>query len=360
MRRIFILLVSVAALSSCKKSSSSGETSTSTTTGSTTATAPATLNCTGTVVEQIVCASGTFIASLSTAQQASAVLPYSAADAVKWSNLPCGATCRVGVQLSTLTTAQLAYAKAVIKAAMGTTTGTGYDQAMQILAADDVLGALRAGYSSGIYFISFLGTPSSTGTWQLQFGGHHLAVNLTFKAGAVVGASPFFIGVEPKTWTTGTTVYTPLKANQANMAAMLASFSTTQLATARLSSTFSDVLLGPGADGKFPATKVGIRASMLSTDQKALVLAAIKQWVQNVDDATAASLLATYNTEMDNTYIAYSGNSTLATNADYVRIDGPSVWIEFVCQSGVVYTSEIHYHSIYRDHTRDYGGSFTF
>jgi hypothetical protein len=85
----------------------------------------------------------------------------------------------------------------------------------------------------------------------------------------------------------------------------------------------------------------------------------MKPWLQDVDDASGTSLLATYEGELDQTYIAYSGNTTLANHADYVRIDGPSVWIEFVCQNGVVY-SEIHYHAVYRDHTRDYGNSFTF
>ena len=144
------------------------------------------------------------------------------------------------------------------------------------------------------------------------------------------------------------------------MAAMLAGLSSTQLASAKLSQTFSDVLLGPGQDGKFPATKAGLAVSSLSTAQKALVLAAMKPWVQDIDDTTAAALLATYGSELDSTYISYSGNASLSNNADYVRIDGPSVWIEFVCQSGVVYSSQIHYHSVWRDHTRDYGASFTF
>ncbi|OOQ58353.1 hypothetical protein BC343_10065 [Mucilaginibacter pedocola] len=317
----------------------------------------------------MVCAATTFISNLSTTQQASTVLTYNKTDAVKWSNLPCGSNCRVGIQLSTLSTTQLANAKAVVKQAMGTVTGTGYDQAMKILLADDVLGASRSGYSSGTYFISFLGTPTTTGTWQMQFGGHHLAVNVTVSAGVVTGASPFFIGVEPKSWIEGSITYAPLAANQSTMAAVLASLTSSQLASAKLSSTFSDVVLGPGSDGKFPTTKVGVSASTFSTEQKALVLAAIKQWVSNIDDETATSLLATYNSEMDNTYIAYSGSAGgtsgnagtfLISNADYVRIDGPSVWIEFVCQSGVVYSTQIHYHSIYRDHKRDYGNNFTF
>lgn len=325
----------------------------------------------------VVTAANAFLATLSTTQQASVVLNRTQALAINWSNLPCGSSCRNGIQLSTLSSTQLAAALAVVKAATGTTANEGYDEEMQIRAADDVLGSQRSGYSSGTYFLAFLGTPSTTGTWQLQFGGHHLALNLTFNAGAVTGATPMFEGVEPKCWSvTGTTTtangctapgtsgstttYAPLYQEQAGMAAMLAGLSTTQLASAKLSSTFSDVLLGPKTDGQFPATKVGLAVSSLSTAQKALVLAAMKPWVQDVDDTTAAALLKIYEAELDSTYISYSGNASLSNNADYVRIDGPSVWIEFVCQSGVVYSSQIHYHSVWRDHTRDYGASFTF
>ncbi|MCX4459892.1 DUF3500 domain-containing protein [Streptomyces sp. NBC_01340] len=36
------------------------------------------------------------------------------------------------------------------------------------------------------------------------------------------------------------------------------------------------------------------------------------------------------------------------------------MWVEFVCQNGVVYRDQIHYHTVYRDHTSDYGSEFTF
>ncbi|MBD2753400.1 DUF3500 domain-containing protein [Spirosoma validum] len=332
---------------------SAGSSTTTTTTDCSTATTP---------TAKVVCAANAFLATLNDAQKSAVVLSYTKDNAIKWSNLPCGSGCRVGLQLSSLTSTQVAAALAVVQAATGTTTNEGYDEIMQIRAADDVLGSVNSmGYSSGIYFIAFLGTPSTTSTWQFQFGGHHLAVNKTYNAGAVQGSTPQFEGVEPKSWTaTNGTVYAPLNSEQAAMAAMLASLSSTQLASAKLSSTFSDVVLGPNNDGKFPATKVGLRVSSLTTEQQALVLAAMKPWVQDTDDASAASLLTTYQSELANTYIAYSGNTALTNNADYVRIDGPSVWIEFVCQTGVVYPTQIHYHSIWRDHTRDYGGNFTF
>lgn len=354
---------------------------------------------------KVACAANAFLATLTPAQKATVLLPATRANAIKWSNLPCGNSCRNGIQFSTLSATQLAAAQAVAKAAMGTVANNGYSEAMQILMADDVLsasggmggpnsrggtgGTLPAppagsagtspagspptgtppaggpgggggGYSSGTYYMAFLGTPSTTGTWQLQFGGHHLAVNTTYKAGQVVSATPEFTGVEPKTWTANGATYSPLAGERNGMAAMLAGLNATQLQAAKLSQTFSDVLLSPNQDGKFPATKVGVRVGTLSSTQKNLVLEAMKPWVQDTDDATAARLLAVYRQELDDTYVAYSGNASLNSNADYVRIDGPSVWIEFVCQNGVVYGSQIHYHTVWRDHTRDYGGEYKF
>ncbi|WP_216326641.1 DUF3500 domain-containing protein [Deinococcus aestuarii] len=333
---------------------------------------------TGTAAE-VVTAANAFLATLSTGQQSSVVLTRTESNSTTWSNLPVGAATRNGLALSSLTETQRAAALAVVKAATGTAANEGYDETTQLLAADDVLAGSQSGYGSGLYYLAFLNTPSTTGQWQLQFGGHHLAYNITYNAGAVTGATPKFTGIEPKCWSvTGSTVnvitsgcpapgtsgstttYAPLYQEQQGMVNMLAGLSSTQLASAKLSQTFSDVLLGPGEDGQFPSTKSGLAVSGLSADQKALVLAAIKPWVQDVDDTTAAALLGIYENELDSTYIAYSGSTGLTSTADYVRIDGPSVWIEFVCQNGIVYRSQIHYHTVWRDHTRDYGASFSF
>ena len=37
------------------------------------------------------------------------------------------------------------------------------------------------------------------------------------------------------------------------------------------------------------------------------------------------------------------------------------MWVEFICQNGIVFQNQnqIHFHTVYRDHTRDYGGEFT-
>lgn len=200
---------------------------------------------------------------------------------------------------------------------------------------------------------------------MLQFGGHHYAQNITYNAGAVVSGTPLHEGLEPLSFTTSGTTYTPLASEKAGMADMLASFTSTELATAKISGTFSDVLMVPGSTtNTFPSTKQGIQVSTLSTAAQAKVLAAMMPWVNDLDATAAAAFTTIYQNELANTYVCYASNSSgtsgnassfFTTNTDYVRIDGPSVWIEFVCQSGVV-MSGIHYHTVMRDHTRDYIG----
>ncbi|MFD9435786.1 DUF3500 domain-containing protein [Streptomyces sp. NPDC060002] len=329
--------------------SNSSSTESSTSTASTTA------------VPDVVDAANAFLDTLDEDQQAEALLDFTEANATAWSNLPCGSTCRVGIELGSLSDDQLTAAEAVVEAGTGTGSGTGYDQVSQILAADDVLGETAGGYSSGNYYLAFLGTPSTDGTWQLHFGGHHLAVNLTYKDGEVEGITPFFIGVEPTSWTGDDgTSYAPLAGMRDGMLDMLDSLNSSQLSQAKLSASYSDVLLGPGEDGDFPETKEGLAVGELTDDQQELVLNAIEPWVEVAEDTTAASVLSAYKSELDETYISYSGGTGLDATGDYVRIDGPGVWIEFVCQNGLVYQNQVHYHTVFRDHDTDYGGEFSF
>ncbi|MCR8558784.1 DUF3500 domain-containing protein [Mucilaginibacter sp. BJC16-A38] len=320
-----------------------------------------------TVASKVTCLANAFLATLTTTQQASVVLTLNLANAERWSNLPCGLSCRNGLAFSSLTSTQLTAAKAVAQAAFGTTTGEGYDEFTQIMAADDYLGQTASGYSSGNYVIAFLGTPSTTGKWMLQIGGHHYAQNITYDAGVVTSITPLHQGVEPKGSFTlnGTTYSGPMESEHTAMQNMLGSFTSTELASAKISSSFSDCLMIPGSTtNTFPTTKQGIKVSTLSTAAQAKVLAAMMPWINDLDATSAAAFTTIYQNELASTYVCYASNTSavagtassfLTTNTDYVRIDGPSVWIEFICQTGVV-LSGIHYHSVMRDHSRDYIG----
>ena len=111
--------------------------------------------------------------------------------------------------------------------------------------------------------------------------------------------------------------------------------------------------------------KLGVKASTLSTATQAKVLLAMKPWIDDMDATSAATFTSLYNSELADTYVLYSGSASgisgtatkfLTSNADYVRIDGPSVWIEFVVQTANTFKPQIHYHTVFRDRKKDYLG----
>jgi len=290
-------------------------------------------------------------------------LSYSKTDAVKWSNLPQALTQnkRVGLNFGALSTTQLAAAKALLSSVLAQgVTDEGYDEMEGNLAADDYLAANGGGstYGAGNYYLAFLGTPSTTGLWELQFGGHHYTFANTYNGGKITGVTPSFRAVEPMAAVTANgRTYQPVEQERQAFAAVLAGLSSTEQAAAKLSTTYTDILLGPGVDGQFPSTKQGVQVGTLSASAKALVLSAIKLYTNDLDSQTAATVLAQYTTDLDATYLAYSGTGTMSTQNDYIRLDGPHIWIEYSAQGGIVIRNTPHPHSVWRDRTGDYGGN---
>ncbi len=314
--------------------------------------------------EQIVCLANAFRQTLSADQQTTVQRLYSKADAARWSNFPefSERPRRVGIQLGTLSENQLRAAKALLAVALARNVpNEGVDELEGNLAADDYLGKLigKTGtFNMGNYYLAFLGTPSTSGLWELQFGGHHFAFANTYNGGKLVGVTPSFRGVEPiAPVTVGGHTYQSMEQERAAFAGLLGSLTGEQQNTARLSGSFRDVLLGPGQDGVFPATKQGLKASELTATQKKQLLEAIKRYVNDLDPATVADVLATYTRDLDNTYVAFAGSGTMSQGGDYVRIDGPRVWIEYSGQTSRDIPGTVHPHSVWRDRQTDYGGN---
>ena len=270
-----------------------------------------------------------------------------------------GSQARVGISLGDLTEAQLTALTSLLKAATGSGTGLGYDEIEQQLNADDYLNTHGGGdtYGRKNFYVAFLGSPQDSGTWELQFGGHHLAVANTYTDGRLAGATPSFRGVEPfSAFELDGQTNQPLKTKHAAFVALLAGLSSDQLASAKLDAVFTDLVLKPGQDWAFPTKHEGVQVSDLSAAQKKLALAAIATYVDDIADNDAKTILATYTSELDDTYVGYSGTTALTAENDYVRIDGPSVWIEFSMQHGIVLDGN-HPHSVWRDRKNDYGGT---
>jgi len=276
-----------------------------------------------------------------------------------WSNLPTTFVARHGIKIEDLTTAQKAAAEALIGAAL---SSQGQTTMAQLRLADGYLAANGGGtssYGADKYYISFLGTPSTTSPWVLELTGHHYTFFYSVNASnAAVSLTPNFVGVEPLTFTSGGTSYTPMATRRNALKAVLDGLSATQLASAKIASAVDDLVVGPQKDGQFPSTKAGIQVSTLSADQQALVKAAIATYAS---DANGTGQYDAYvaDAALANTYVSWASYSDLSTKGSYIRIDGPRVWIELSVQSGVIFSAN-HYHSIWRDKTTDYGGNFSF
>jgi hypothetical protein len=301
------------------------------------------------VTARVVAAANAFLATLSDAERAKGTFPFTSSQRTGWSNLPTGAFQRNGLRFGDMTTRQREAALALVAAAL---SREGYQKVTDIMNADEVLknsrgrGGVRFGLDE--YYIALLGAPSATAPWMLQFGGHHLAINVT-----VVGPNnvltPSLPAAQPARYVLNGQTIRPLGDENDKGFALISALNAAQQKQAVLNYQVSDLVLGPGADGKVIQPE-GILASALTASQQALLLDVAREWVGILNDQAASAKMAEIKANLPRTYFAWSG-ATKNGGVAYYRVQGPTVLIEYAPQQG----SLDHIHTIYRDPTNDYG-----
>ncbi len=362
-----VTLTGCASTASTSTPSDSGaSTSTSTierdSTGSTDATT------TAQTVSETSAAAEAFLETL-TEEQREAVL-YAYDDETKttsWSNFPVTFVERAGLNLADFTEEQRAAAMHVLDALL---SDDAYETVTAIMGGDQYL----ADYSSssedslGQYYIAFFGDPSDTSAWEVQFGGHHLGINATLDGGAdAITFAPTHLGVQPAVYTdeNGETVQ-PFDGIYADAFAFLDSLTADQQATL----TSGDVsMCAPGDTCDFE-TGSGLTGADLTDEQKQLLLDLIANWAGMADEQTTADARGAIEATLDETAIAWSGETTYdMSTGDGINfsISGPNVYVAFQAQQGsagadvegVTTSGWGHVHTIYRDPSNDYAGSVT-
>jgi len=327
---------------------------------------------------KVVAAANAFLATLTDADRAKVSFDFNSPQkATGWSNLPSGIFQRNGLRLADLAPTQRDAAMATLAAALST---SGYQKVIDIMNGDEVLknqgggrtggrpgapaggppgapgagGAGRGGRGGGIvfgrdeYFIAFVGAPSATNPWMLQFGGHHLAINVT-----VVGSdnvmTPSLPAAQPARFVLNGQTVRPLGNENDKGFALINALDENQKKQAILNYQVRDLVLGPGNDGKVIQPE-GMLASAMTAKQQEMLLDVAHEWVGILNDEGAASKMAEIKANLPKTYFAWSGSTTNGELA-YYRIQGPTVIIEYAPQQGDL----DHIHTIYRDPTNDYG-----
>ena len=348
------------ALPSAAPAATSAATSAATAaTGGTAATAVATQSAT----PAIVAAANAFLATLSASEKSSALFEWSnTAQRQRWSNLPEGLFSRAGLMWGNLADGPKNAWLALMQATLST---EGYQRVLAEWAADDQLATGSSGggpgggqlqYGQQYYWVAIIGTPSETDPWQWQWGGHHVTVNATI-AGANLALTPSFIGVQPASYTdaSGATVR-PLGDIEDEAFALINSLDATQQKAAILGTTYVDLVLGPGQDGKTIQAE-GLPAAQMTADQQAALVKLIAHYTGLANDAVAAAHLAEVTSTLDQTYLAWYGSTTQG-EAAYFRVSGPAIVIEYSPQE-MGGNAANHIHGIYRHPTNDYGAAYT-
>lgn len=276
-----------------------------------------------------------------------------------WSNFPVSDVPRPGVTLGDLNTEQHRAAMEMMQTVL---SPKGYQKMLEIMGSDQALSERGNPFASGIasYTIGVFGRPSATAPWMLEFGGHHLALNITI-AGSKGVLTPTLTGAQPSIYTAanGKTVRALAQENDKAFA-LLETFNETQRKQAILNYRVRDLVLGPGHSGETIQPE-GVKASTLNERQRALLLDVISEWSDIISDPYATPRLAEIKAGLDDTYFAWSGPVTHEPGKNgsaYYRIQGPKLVIEFSPQS-VGGDPTMHVHTIYRDPTNDYGLQFT-
>ncbi|WP_329302964.1 DUF3500 domain-containing protein [Streptomyces sp. NBC_00659] len=303
---------------------------------------------------QVLTAVNAFLGTLSSSQKTTVQATRTQANLSKWSNLPDALYKRAGLRMDALTSSQQTAVLNILRAAL---SPTGFEQVTGITYGDGVLkaqGGIDLDFGADHYWIRILGTPSATGKWTIQYGGHHLAVNITLSGGTMT-LGPTLWGAQPAYYTkTGATVE-PLVGETDKAYTVLQSLNSTQLAAAVLDTPVKEIVLGAGQDGKTLAYD-GVKASTFTAAQKTLLLGLISEWITPLNDEQAAAKLTEAQAGLDQTYFAWSG-STAADQPIYYRVQSPAFTIEFAHQqgSGAAAGGITHIHSIYRENGNDYG-----
>ena len=231
-----------------------------------------------TATARIVSAANTFLSTLDEKQRQSVMFAFDdEKQRAKWSNFPTGFVPRGGISLKEMNAAQRSAAMALVSSAL---SPKGFEKVRQIMEGDEVLKTNDNGPANGnngngpppgsgpppgmggnrppfggppngaamfgkdLYYISILGKPSEKDPWMLQFGGHHLALNITI-AGERGILTPTLTGAQPALYSEGGETVRPLGQESDKALALLNALDDNQRKQAILSYHLADLVLGP-------------------------------------------------------------------------------------------------------------------
>ena len=187
---------------------------------------------------------------------------------------------------------------------------------------------------------------------MIQFGGHHLGLNITL-AGEQRTLAPSHTGAQPAIYELEGKTVRFLGRETDKAFALLSSLNEAQRKQAILDFQMRDLVLGPGRRADDSAGREG---SALTEKQRQMLLDLASEWIGILHEVVAKAKMEEMRKNIAETWFAWSG-PTEKGSAAYFRIQGPTVIIEYAPQR-LGGDATKHIHTIYRDPTNDYGAKW--
>ena len=164
-----------------------------------------------------------------------------------WSNYPVSDVPRPGLTLGSLSHAQRDAATHMLQIVL---SPKGYQKVLEIMGADQALSGRDSPFAAGIttYTVGVFRASSATTPWMLQYGGHHLALNVTI-AGEHGVITPTLTGAQPAIYQSNGKTVRALAQENDKAFTLLNALDETQRKQAILNYRVGDLVLGPGHAG---------------------------------------------------------------------------------------------------------------
>lgn len=277
-------------------------------------------------------------------------------DAV-WTNFPIDNVTRPGVRMGECTAAEREAVHRLLRVVL---SPMGYQKVLDIMAADQKVADAGSDYAAGLdaYVIGLFGPPDAVAPWMLQFGGHHLGLNVVF-AGDQAVCAPLHTGILPARFTAGGKIVRGLGRENDKGFDLLATFTPEQLGAATIEQEVSDLLCGPGHP-TVTFRPAGLRGHDMTDIQRTMLFELAREWAGVLNDAHSAPRLEAIRASLGDTCFAWSDprqHEPGVNGESYFRIHSPSLLIEHAPQ-GNQGGYKVHVHTVMRDLQNDYGRLF--
>ncbi|MFC8342229.1 DUF3500 domain-containing protein [Streptomyces sp. NPDC057280] len=289
-----------------------------------------TIHSTKVATAPVISAANAFLAALTDDQKTSTQFTVHSTEWRLWSNIDSYE--RQGVSLADLSDDQKALGTALLKTAL---SADGLETTEKIRkinqAAGEAIGNTNS-FNEDAYYWTVMGTPSATEPWGFQFDGHHLVINY-FVLGSQVVMSPCFWGSEPTSMEIDGETVTVCHEEVAASLAFINSLTAAQQAVAIESTTKSNESMKAGAFSDNTVQEyTGLKGSKLTAAQRKKLLGVVEAFVGRAKADAAKVRMAEVAQHLSDTYVTWAGG-TGDTDAFYIRVHSPVVWVEVDCQA---------------------------